>query len=100
MNRKMITLALATVALSNLAGAANYIYETSSIKGVGCRNLEIVISTETGYNGVKLVEKQSGSSNVISSRIGLEVEKQPADIDCTWSMSNDPMDYINFTSEQ
>jgi hypothetical protein len=91
----MITLALATVALSNLAGAANYIYEESSVKGVGYRNREVVISTETDYNGVKLVEKQSGSGNVISSRIELEVERQPADIDCPWSMNGDPMDYIN-----
>jgi len=96
----MIVLAIIAVVLSGMAGAANYMYEKSSVKGVGYRNLEIVISTETGYDGVKLVEKQSGSGNVITSRIELEAERQPANLDCPWSISYDPMDYINFTSEQ
>jgi hypothetical protein len=86
------------LALFSLAGAANYMYEKSSVKGVGYRNLEIVISTQTGYNGVKLVEKQSGSGNVITSRIELEAERQPVELDCPWQTN--PVDYINFTSEQ
>ncbi len=83
-----------------MASAANYMYEKSSVKGVGYRNLEMVISTENGFNGAKLVEKQSGSGNVITSRIELEAERQPTDLSCPWPTGTSPMDYINFTSEQ
>src|SRR5512136_2594000 len=83
-----------------MAGAANYMYEKSSVKGVGYRSLEMVISTQNGFNGQKLVEKQSGSGNVITSRIELEAERQPTDLDCLWPTGTTPMDYINFTSEQ
>jgi len=83
-----------------MVSAANYMYEKSSVKGVGYRNLEMVISTESGFNGVKLVEKQSGSGNVITSRIELEAERQPKDLSCAWPTGTSPMDYINFTSEQ
>ncbi|VVB62744.1 Uncharacterised protein [uncultured archaeon] len=101
MKRDLIVLAVIVMALMGMAGAANYMYEKSSIKGVGYRNLEIVISTEYGFNGQKLVEKQSGSGNVITSRIELEAERQPADLTCAWPTGSDyPMDYINFTSEQ
>jgi len=97
----MIVLAVIIMAVVGMAAAANYMYEKSSIKGVGYRSLEIVISTQNGFNGQKLVEKQSGSGNVITSRIELEAERQPADlIDCIWPTGSDPMDYINFTSEQ
>jgi len=85
------------VALIGMAGAANYMYEKSSVKGVGYRSLEIVISTQNGYEGAKLVAKQSGSGNVISSKIELESERQPLGLDCGWT---NPMDYINFTSDQ
>jgi hypothetical protein len=60
----------------------------------------MVISTENGFNGQKLVEKQSGSGNVITSRIEMEAERQPANLDCAWPTGTYPMDYINFTSEQ
>ena len=89
------------MALVGMAGAANYMYEKSSVKGVGYRSLEMVISTQTGFNGVKLVEKQSGSGNVISSHIEMEAERQPSGLDCPWPTGESyPMDYINFTSEQ
>jgi len=101
LKREMIVLAVIIMAVVGMAAAANYMYEKSSIKGVGYRSLEIVISTQNGFNGQKLVEKQSGSGNVITSRIELEAERQPADlIDCIWPTGSDPMDYINFTSEQ
>ena len=45
------------------------------------------------------MEKQSGSGNVITSRIELEAERQPLNLGCTWA-NGSPMDYINFTSEQ
>ena len=99
MSRKTIILAVMAMTLIGMAGAANYMYEKSSVKGVGYRSLEMVISTQPGFEGQKLVEKQSGSGNVITSRIELEAERQPAGLDCIWA-NGYPMDYINFTSEQ
>ena len=100
MKRDLIVLAVIAMTLVSMAGAANYMYEKSSVKGVGYRSLEMVISTQSGFNGQKLVEKQSGSGNVITSRIELEAERQPAGLDCPWPTGSNPMDYINFTSEQ
>ncbi len=100
MKRDLIVLAVIAMTLVSMAGAANYMYEKSSVKGVGYRSLEMVISTQSGFNGQKLVEKQSGSGNVITSRIELEAERQPADLNCPWPTGSNPMDYINFTSEQ
>jgi hypothetical protein len=101
LKRELIILALIAAALVSLAGAANYMYEKSTVKGVGYRSLEMVISTQNGYSGQKLVEKQSGSGNVILSRIEMEAERQPFGLEnCVWPTGEDPMDYINFTSEQ
>jgi len=99
LKRELIVLAVIAMALVSMAGAANYMYEKSSVKGVGYRSLEMVISTQSGYEGQKLVEKQTGSGNVILSRIELEAERQPLDMACEWA-NGYPMDYINFTSEQ
>ncbi len=104
-----------------MAGAANYMYEKASVKGVGYKNVEMIISTQTGFNGQKLVEKESGSGNVITERAELEAERQidrdyvpigtevfldePDDVSWAWSNclwptgTNCPMDYINFTKE-
>ena len=51
-------------------------YEKESVKGVGYKNVEMIISTQTGFVGQKLVEKESGSGNVISERTELEAERQ------------------------
>ena len=59
-----------------MAGAANYIYEKASVKGVGYKNIEMIISTQTGFNGEKLVEKESGSGNVITEKTELEAERE------------------------
>ena len=78
----------------------------------------MIISTQSGFNGQKLVEKESGSGNVITERTELEAERQlSADgtpigwgIDsnglpyqwcvCCWPTGLlCPMDYINFTKE-
>ena len=59
-----------------MAGASNYMYEKASVKGVGYKNVEMIISTQTGFNGQKLVEKESGSGNVITERTELEAERQ------------------------
>ena len=90
-----------------MAGAANYMYEKASVKGVGYKNVEMIISTQTGFNGQKLVEKESGSGNVITERTELEAERQlnrdyteiAAGL-CAWPTGEAcPMDYINFTKE-
>ena len=51
----LVTIAIAIVAT---AGAANYMYEKASVKGVGYKNVEMIISTQTGFNGQKLIEKE------------------------------------------
>ena len=76
MKKELIVLAVIAMAIVGTADAANYMYEKSSVKGVGYRSLEIVISTQNNVNGQKLVEKLSGSGNVITSRIELEAERQ------------------------
>jgi len=106
--RKLIAvLVIIAMAVVGMAGAANYMYEKASVKGVGYKNVEMIISTQTGFNGQKLVEKESGSGNVITERTELEAERQlnrdgsvigdgicnfPTGLQC-------PMDYINFTKE-
>ena len=75
--RKIIAvLAIIAMAVVGMAGAANYMYEKASVKGVGYKNVEMIISTQTGFNGQKLVEKESGSGNVITERTELEAERQ------------------------
>jgi hypothetical protein len=59
-----------------MAGAANYMYEKASIQGTGYKNIERVVSTQNGFNGSKLVEKQSGSGNIITDKTELEAERQ------------------------
>jgi hypothetical protein len=101
------------IALIGMAGAANYMYEKASVKGVGYKNVEMIISTQTGFEGQKLVEKESGSGNVITERTELEAERQlkrgggpigwneaTQTLECAWPTgTNCPMDYINFTKE-
>jgi hypothetical protein len=105
--RKLIAvLVIIAMAVVGMAGAANYMYEKASIKGVGYKNVEMIISTQTGFAGQKLVEKESGSGNVITERTELEAERQlgrnglvlPGN--CIYPTGNAcPMDYINFTKE-
>ncbi|MDD4161615.1 MAG: hypothetical protein PHW87_03955 [Methanothrix sp.] len=100
------------IALIGMAGAANYMYEKASVKGVGYKNVEMIVSTQTGFNGQKLVEKEAGSGNVITERTELEAERQlkrdytpigwnpDGTISCDWPTGTEcPMDYINFTKE-
>jgi hypothetical protein len=90
-----------------MVGAANYMYEKASVKGVGYKNVEMIISTQTGFNGQKLVEKESGSGNVITEKTELEGERQ-IDTGCfpahiinrgQWVDFKIRKDYINFTKE-
>ncbi len=124
MTKRLIVLAVLAIALIGMADAANYMYEKASVKGVGYKNVEMIISTQTGFNGQKLVEKESGSGNVITERTELEAERQLerfkgfGDFDfpipigtwvpigllsptgCDWPTGTAcPMDYINFTKE-
>ena len=69
-------MAVLAIALIGLAGAANYMYEKASVKGVGYKNVEMIVSSQTGFNGTKLVEKESGSGNVITEKTELEAERQ------------------------
>jgi hypothetical protein len=96
MRKELIVLAIMTMAIVGMAGAANYIYEKSSVKGVGYKNVEIIIQTQEGFAGAKLVEKESGSGNVITEKMELEAERQVG-VNCSkWANATD---YINFTKE-
>src|SRR5512138_1326476 len=110
MRKELVVLVIIAMALVGMAGAANYMYEKASVKGVGYKNVEMIVSTQWGFAGQKLVEKESGSGNVITERTELEAERQlahngeaalydgaclndyPTGAEC-------PMDYINFTKE-
>src|SRR4030042_4049731 len=102
--RKLIAvLVIIAMALVGMGGAANYMYEKASVKGVGYKNVEMIISTQWGFMGQKLVEKESGSGNVITERTELEAERQLTHDGtpigngiCVWPTGVlCPMDYIN-----
>jgi len=78
-------------------GSANYMHEKKSIKGVGYMNVELIVSTQEGADGAKLVEKQSGTGNVITERTELEAKRQ-LNLDCN-AKQTCLMDYINFTKD-
>ena len=121
MRKLLAVLVIIAMAVVGMAGAANYMYEKASVKGVGYKNVEMIISTQTGFVGQKLVEKESGSGNVITERTELEAERQlygnGTPIGARWNGVNaaglarwvqacpwptgtlSPMDYINFTKE-
>jgi hypothetical protein len=117
----MLVLVVLVIALVGLAEAANYMYEQASVKGVGYKNVETTISTQSGFNGAKLVEKESGSGNVITENTVIEAERQIGS-HCGfkdlgpgftspdgeiiyykngsgWSTGEPAMDYINFAKE-
>ena len=108
MRKEIAVLVIIAMALVGMAGAANYMYEKASVKGVGYKNVEMIILTQTGFSGVKLVEKESGSGNVITERTELEAERQlnNAMTGAEWPTcaleyptGHHVMDYINFTKE-
>ena len=76
MRKQIAVLVIIAMALIGMAGAANYMYEKASVKGVGYKNVEMIVSTQYGFMGQKLVEKESGSGNVITERTELEAERQ------------------------
>jgi hypothetical protein len=123
--RLLVALAALAIVLAGMAGAANYMYEKASVKGVGYKNVEMIISTQSGYNGTMLVEKESGSGNVITERTKVEAERQIGshcgfkdlgpgingstnekgydildfDKGAGWSTGEPAKDYINFTKD-
>ena len=129
MRKMVVVLVIISMLFMGMAGAANYMYEKASVKGVGYVSTERIISTQTGFEGQKLVQKQTGSGNVIAKNTEIEAERQltrggvpvgsvwvPPAIDEDsgevlaegyWSKTfcpfpsgvSCPMDYINFTEE-
>ena len=128
MKRELAVLLLLCMAVVGMASAANYMYEKANIKGVGYKNVETIIQTQAGLAGNKLVEKESGSGNVITERTEIEAERDPWGPYCWWDprypedgpcgygcgANGDPeqfrcflnwldpcccVDYINFTKE-
>ena len=105
--KRLLILAVLAIALIGMAGAANYMYEKASVKGVGYKNVEMIVSTQTGFTGAKLVEKESGSGNVITERTEMEAERQlDREYRTLYRVCKDlyptgiwSMDYINFTKE-
>ncbi len=57
--RNLITLAVLAITLVCMAGAANYMYEKASVKGVGYKNVEQIISTKEGFNGAKPLDHEN-----------------------------------------
>ena len=102
MKRELAVLLIIAMALVGMAGAANYMYEKATVKGVGYKNVEIIIQTQYGLDGNKLVEKESGSGNVIIEKTEIEAERDAWNDDpyeaCVEEWSCCP-DYINFTKE-
>ncbi|HOT07543.1 MAG TPA: hypothetical protein PK918_08155 [Methanotrichaceae archaeon] len=89
------------------ACAANYMYEKANIKGIGYKNVEMIVSIQHGFSGVKLIEKESGSGNVLLEKTELEAERQ-IDTGCfprfvihrgQWVDWTIRKDYINLTKE-
>jgi hypothetical protein len=91
--KRLLILAVLVMALIGVAGAANYMYEKASVKGVGYKNVEIIMQTQYGFSekyvhsiefiddypippGAKMVEKEAGSGNIIIEKTELEAERQ------------------------
>jgi hypothetical protein len=72
-------------------------YEKANVKGVGYKNVETIIQTQTGLQGNKLVEKESGSGNVITERTEIEALRDPNGTECV--EGSECGDYINFSKE-
>jgi hypothetical protein len=119
----MVALAALAVVLAGMT-SAHHIYEKASVEGVGYTNVETIISTQSGFSGTKLVEKESGSGNVITEKTEIEAERRigghcgygdpgpgfrghtfpggeiiSSDEGAVWSTGEPPMDYINSTKD-
>jgi hypothetical protein len=72
-------------------------YEKANVKGVGYKNVETIIQTQYGLAGNKLVEKESGSGNVITERTEIEALRDANGVEC--EDEENCSDYINFSKE-
>lgn len=97
--KRLLILAVLAIAIVGMAGAANYMYEKASVKGVGYKNVEMIISTQVGFAGQKLVEKESGSGNVITEKTELEAERQLNQNYTPIGFVNDPEYWVNTLPE-
>ena len=73
---------------------ANYMYEDTTLKGVGYVNAEKIVQTQIGLAGNKLVEKTSGSGNVDSEE---ELEVLRDAFGAGMEDYRNCSDYISFT---
>lgn len=98
MKKMCLVVGVVVAVLTGMAGAANYMYEKTSMEGVGFMTTEKIIQTQAGLNGNKLVEKVGGGGTVLSSTTELEAERDPFGPKCGegWECC---VDYINFTKE-
>ena len=100
--RKYILMLMALFLVIGSVDAANYMYEKSSIKGVGMLEQTKIVSTQSGFVGQKLVERVAGSGQVIVLDAELEAERQMDSSGNAFNCSfpnNCVMDYINYTKE-
>src|SRR5574344_680594 len=100
--RKYILMLMALFLVIGSVDAANYMYEKSSIKGVGMLEQTKIVSTQSGFAGQKLVERVAGSGQVIVLDAELEAERQMDSSGNAFNCSfpnNCVMDYINYTKE-
>ena len=100
--RKYILVLMVISLVVGAVNAANYMYEKSSIKGVGMLEQTKIVSTQSGFAGQKLVERVAGSGQVIVLDAELEAERQMDSSGNAFNCSfpnNCVMDYINYTKE-
>jgi len=97
--KKIAVLLIIGMALVGMAGAANYMYETATVKGVGYKNVEVIIQTQMGLAGNKLTEKESGSGNVILEKTEIEANRDYKGAEDPEGNDDCCADYINFTKE-
>jgi hypothetical protein len=96
-SRRLAVFLVLCIALVGMSCAANYMYEKANVKGVGYKNVETIIQTQAGLAGNKLVEKESGSGNVITERTEIE-SLRDWDNNCDTNGTTCG-DYINFSKE-
>ena len=100
--RELALILVLCVAFVSIGSGANYMYEKANVKGVGYKNVETIIQTQSGLAGNKLVEKESGSGNVITEKTEIEAQRDPFETDPlsieAYFFGCCP-DYINFSKE-
>jgi len=72
--RNIFYLCILAALIIGVADPANYDYEPAKVKGVGYRNVEVVVGTY-GFSGAKLVESKHGTPlSTNNSTLGVEME--------------------------